>query len=146
MNLSFFLELFAAGVAGFGLILNGISLWKNANARYLSNLQGFTREIRGLWESDNFDKSYTNWGINILNALNKIAFLADKKKINSSLVGYFDNDFEYACGLLNLKEFQKYQKDVPNLNRWCEKYPDKVKNLSNTSYDKMSTVKKEPRK
>ena len=56
MNLSLFLELFAAGVAGFGLILNGISLWKNANARYLSNFQGFTREIRGLWESDNFDE------------------------------------------------------------------------------------------
>ena len=140
MATAYFLELFAAGVAGGGLIINGIALWRNANARYLSTLQEFTKEIRRLWGSGKFCTDYTNWGIDILNELNKIAFLARKKKINRSLVGYFDNDFSYGCGLLNLAAFKNYNDDVPDLKQWCDSHRRRVKELSNTIYDNTSSL------
>ena len=50
----------------------------------------------------------------------RLAFLAQNRKIPADLAGYYDSIFSAALGILHLPEYQKHKNDVDNLTCWCK--------------------------
>jgi len=110
----------SASIASGGLIFTGLSYRNNTKAKYLQVLREFDNEISEIEMSSERNHNYPQFAARYLNIHERLAFLAQNRKIPSDLAGYYNSSFSAALGILNMKEYQKYIEDVENLTCWCK--------------------------
>lgn len=102
------------------MIFTGLSYQNNTKARYLQVLREFDNEISELEMSPTRNNNYDQFVVRYLNVHERLAFLAQNRKIPSDLAGYYDSSFSVALVILQKPEYQKYVDDVDNLVCWCK--------------------------
>lgn len=110
----------SASIAAAGLIFTGLSYQNNTKARYLQVLREFDNEISELEMSQTRISNYDQFVARYLNVHERLAFLAQNRKIPSDLANYYDSSFAASLGILQMPKYQHHATGLDNLTCWCK--------------------------